>query len=252
MAEFVKVPNLPNDANVVIIGEKYAEKLAKPLKKWGITPLFVPDNPNVDPRLSGHADLSVFHAGGERLYLAPFLRGSDFAKKLEALGADVMFADISQAATYPHDARLNIAALADTVIYNPKVSYLPAVNYLTSEKNYKAVQCKQGYAKCSTLVVNERSLITQDRGIARAAMNAGLDVLQIEPGNVELSGFSCGFIGGAGFMLSKSELAFTGALDAHPDKPRILAFLAERNNTPVYLTVDPIFDIGSAIPLTEK
>ncbi len=252
MAEFVKAPNLPNDANIVIIGEKYAEKLTKPLRKWGITPLFVPNNPDVDPRLAGHADLSVFHAGGERVYLAPFLRGSDFAKKLEALGVDVMFADISQALTYPHDAQLNIAALADTVIYNPKVSYLPTVEYLTIEKNYKAVSSKQGYAKCSTLAVNVCSLITQDPGIARAAMNAGLDVLQIEPGNVELSGFSCGFIGGAGFKLSKSELAFTGTLDTHPDKPRILAFLAERNITPVYLTADPIFDIGSAIPLTEK
>lgn len=252
MAEFVKAPNLPNDAGIVIIGEKYAEKLAKALEKLGITPLFVPDNPNIDLRLSGHADLSVFHAGGERIYLAPFLRGSDFAKKLEVLGADIVYADITQASTYPHDAQLNIAAFTDKVIYNPKVSYSPAVNYLTNEQKYKAVPCKQGYAKCSALVVNERSLITQDPGIARAATRAGLDVLQISPGNVELDGFSCGFIGGATFKLNKSELAFTGTLDAHPDKPRILAFLAERNITPVYLTADPIFDIGSAIPLTEK
>lgn len=252
MAEFVKAPNLPNDANIVIIGEKYVEKLTNPLKKCHIMPIFVPDNPDVDPRLSGHADLSVFHAGGEKVYLAPFLRGSDFAKKLEAIGADIIFADIAQSPTYPHDARLNIAALADTVIYNPKASYIPAVNYLTNEQKCKAIACKQGYAKCSTLIVNERSLITEDPGISRAATLAGLDVLHIESGNVVLDGFSCGFIGGAGFKLNKSELAFTGALDAHPDKQRILAFLAERNITPVYLTTAPIFDIGSAIPLTEK
>lgn len=252
MAEFVKAPNLPNDANVVIIGEKYTEKLAKPLEKRGITPLFVPDNPDVDPRLSGHADLSAFHAGGERVYLAPFLRGSGFAKTLETLGADIKFAEISQAPVYPHDAQLNIAALADAVIFNPKVSYLPTVSFLIIEKNYKAVPCKQGYAKCSTLMVNERSLITQDPGIAHTATEAGLDVLQISPGNVELDGFSCGFIGGVGFRLNESELAFTGVLDVHQDKPRILAFLAERNITPVYLTAEPIFDIGSAIPLTEK
>lgn len=252
MADFVKVPNLPLDADIVIIGEKYADKLAKPIEKFGINPIFIPNNPEVDPRLAGHADLSVFHAGGERMYLAPYLRGREFAKKLEALSADIIYADIAQSPIYPNDAQLNIAAIDSSLIYNQKSSYLPAVNYLTIERGYQPITCKQGYAKCSILAVNERSLITQDPGIARAAIAAGLDVLQISPDGVALDGFSCGFIGGAGFKLNSGELAFTGTLDFHQDKPRILAFLAERDITPVYLTDAPIFDIGSAIPLTEK
>lgn len=252
MAEFVQAPNLPDSADIVIIGEKYAEKLEIPLKKLGIHPVFLPDNPDIDSRLSGHADLSIFHAGGERVYLAPYLRESGFDVLLNALSAELIFCDVKQSPKYPEDAQLNIAAVGDTVIYNPKASYMTAVNYLQDEKNYCAVSCKQGYAKCSTLVVNERSLITQDVGIARAATKRGLDVLQITPGYVALDGFSCGFIGGTGFKINRGELAFTGLLDRHPDKARIIAFLKERDITPVYLTDEPIFDIGSAITLTEK
>ena len=111
---------------------------------------------------------------------------------------------------------------------------------------------KQGYAKCSALIVDERSIISQDRGLTRAAAAAGLDVLQISPGHVALDGFEYGFLGGAGFKISRDKLCFTGVLDIHPDKGRILDFLSARGIRPLYLTDRPVFDIGSAIPLTEK
>lgn len=252
MAEFVIAPNLPKRADVVLIGEKYADKLEIPLKKRGILPIFIPSNPLVDPRLASHVDLTIFHAGGKRIYLAPFLQNDDFVICLEDLGAETVLADIRQTPQYPHDAALNIAVIGNSIIYNPKVSYKPAVDFLTISKKYRSIPCKQGYAKCSALVVNERSLITEDRGIAKGAMAAGLDVLEITPGYVSLDGFSHGFIGGAGFKLNSGELAFTGMLDSHPDKQRILDFLSVRNITPVYLTSEPIFDIGSVITLTEK
>ena len=44
----------------VIIGEKYAPLLTKSLNLLGYSTLILPDNPCVDPRLSCHADLSVF------------------------------------------------------------------------------------------------------------------------------------------------------------------------------------------------
>ena len=56
---YVKYPNLPENAKIVLLGEKYAKILEKPLEKLGIEPLFVPDNPSVSDMVSGHADLSV-------------------------------------------------------------------------------------------------------------------------------------------------------------------------------------------------
>ena len=252
MADFVLRANLPKRAEHVIIGAKYVHLLEEPLKTRGITPLFVPDNPNVDERLSGHADLSVFHAGGEAIWLAPYLRESAFTARLAALGAQVHIADIAQSAAYPHDAQLNIAAVGGAFIYNPKVSYMPVIKHLTDVRGMRSVPVRQGYAKCSVLVVDERSIITQDAGIARAARGIGLDVLEIAPGYVALDGFEYGFLGGAGFKPAADIMAFTGTLAAHPDRARILAFLAARGVNAVYLTGLPVFDIGSAIPISEQ
>ena len=107
MAEFVSLPNLPLRAGEVIIGEKYFDILENPLKKLGIDAIKVPDNPYIDERLSGHADLSVLHRGGKELLLAPYLKGSKFAESMQKRGFEVSFADIVQQAEYPLDAQLN-------------------------------------------------------------------------------------------------------------------------------------------------
>lgn len=252
MAEFVGASNLPRCADAVILGAKYAKKLEKALKKLEINPLFVPENPDVDRRLSGHADLSALHAGGERIYLAPYLSGTEFAHILIDLGAEIEFADIRQGTEYPLDAQLNLAVVGNRVICSTKTAYLPAVDYLSRALGVNIINCRQGYTKCSVLVVDERSIITQDKGISFAARKAGLDVLEIESGYVMLDGYEYGFIGGAGFKISYNTMVFTGTLDAHPDKKRILDFIASHGIKALYLTDEPIYDIGSAIPLTEK
>lgn len=247
----VEKPNLPKMADTIIIGEKYFESLQKPLEKLGIKALSVPDNGFVDPRLSGHGDLSVLHGGGEMLWLAPHLRGSDFADQLRDMGFALDYPDISQSAAYPGDAQLNVCICGKYAICNKSIVPVEIVNYLTS-CGFEVVDCRQGYAKCSACVVDEGAIITADRGIEAAARKAGLDVLLIEPGYISLDGFTFGFIGGSSFKISRSKLAFTGTLDAHPNKEDIIHFLKVHEVEPVYLTERLIFDIGSGIPITEN
>ena len=247
----VEKPNLPKMADTILIGEKYFELLQKPLEKLGIKALSVPDNAFVDPRLAGHADLSVLHGGGEMLWLAPHLRGSDFADQLRDMGFALDYPDISQSAAYPGDAQLNVCICGKYAICNKFIVPTEIVNYLTS-RGFEIVDCGQGYAKCSACVVDEGSIITADRGIEAAARKAGLDVLLIEPGYISLDGFTFGFIGGSSFKISRSKLAFTGTLDAHPNRDEILRFLVKHEIETVYLTEKPAFDIGSGIPLIEQ
>jgi hypothetical protein len=243
----VKLSNLPDNAESIIIGQKYSQILDNPLKLLGISPLFVPNNPFVDSRLSGHADLSVLHAGESKLFLAPYLKDSEFSCQLKSMSFDLHYPEIEQAEKYPRDAQLNVCLVGKKAIFNPDVCPSTIANLFTN-----AIPVQQGYAKCSVCVVDERSIITADRGIYRSVTAAGLDVLLINPGCISLDGFSYGFIGGATFKISKQKLAFTGTLNGHPDKPKILNFLHDRQIEPIYLTDQPIFDIGSAIPITEK
>ena len=45
----------------VFMGEKYCEQLSPAIEKLGYSTITVPNNSDIDPRLSGHADLSLFY-----------------------------------------------------------------------------------------------------------------------------------------------------------------------------------------------
>lgn len=247
---FVREPNFPETAAFVLLGEPAADLLREPLRAQGIECLSVPNNPDVDKRLSGHVDLSILHLGGNRLFLSAYLKGSGFAEKLEAFGFMLSFLEKPQGTNYPEDAGLNIGLMGDHLICNPKTAAKEALEQ--AQRGRRLIQTRQGYSRCATCFVDRRALITEDMGIASCAESASLVVLRIQPCAVSLPGFSHGFLGGASFLLSAHCLAFTGNLEHHPDQDRILTFLHERNVEPVYLTDRPLFDIGSAIPIIEK
>ncbi len=244
--------NLPIDCSSLIIGERYSGILDLPLKSLNISPVYVPNNPFVDERLSGHADLSVFHAGGENIFLAPYLRDTVFAENLTEIGFKVHFSNIKQSKKYPFDSSLNVCCFGNTLICSKNISDAEVIEQFEKTGERHIIYSRQGYARCSVCIVDENSVITADRGIYNAAVKAGIDVLLIEQGYVELTGFEYGFLGGASFKISKNKLCFTGTLDAHHDKERILEFLNDRKIEPVFLTDKPVFDIGSAIPILEK
>ena len=251
MKRLVASPNLPSDCSAVIYGQKYAGILQKPLKLSNIESVLLPDNPFIDPRLAGHADLSVLHTEGDRVYLAPYLKGTSFAQRLQAYGMQIEYPPIKQSADYPQDSQLNICLMGKYVICNTKTACADIVDYLTNSCNSNIFPVRQGYSRCAVCVVDAESLITADRGIAQAAAN-GLQVLLIQAGHIRLDGFPYGFIGGAAFKLASDKLAFTGSLDAHPDRDAILRFLYARHIEPVFLSREPLFDIGSAIPIFEN
>ena len=80
--KFVDKSNLPIRTGTVILGSKYADLLSEKLSVLQVSVLPMPENPDVDERVSAHADLSVLHLGGKHLLLAPYLKGSIFAKDL--------------------------------------------------------------------------------------------------------------------------------------------------------------------------
>ena len=101
---------------------------------------------------------------------------------------------------YPRDVIYNACSTGKFFIHNLKYTD-PALLTKADELGLIKVDVPQGYARCSTCVVNANSIITYDRGIAKAARAAGLDVLEIAPGHVELPGYDTGFIGGTGGLV---------------------------------------------------
>ena len=242
----IKTPHLPKGkVTRILIGERYRSRLEAPLKCRGIEVLWIPDNPDVDPRLGGHADLSVIHMGDNLLVAERYT----FVNLLTIEGLEIKLAAAAQGAEYPADSGLNGCILDDALIHNPLYTDRAVLENLSGRK---IITVNQGYAKCAVCVINERAIIASDAGICRAAAKFGIDALLISPGHIVLDGFDCGFIGGSTFKLSRHELAFTGRLHGHPDETAILNYLSEKAVSPVFLSERPIFDIGSAIPLFES
>lgn len=251
MSKFAVKANLPQNADIVLLGEKYRGRLDSVLCKMGMRPVYVPDNPFADRRLSGHADLSVIHFGGNSLALAPFLKNTEFSEKLSALGAELVFPGIHMSSQYPFDAMLNICICGERFFYNPKTADGFCVEIMKS-KGFEGLAVKQGYSRCAVCVVDENAIITSDCGIHSAAVKAGFDSLLISEGNIELEGFPCGFLGGSSFKIETGKLAFTGNINTHPEGRAMTEFIEKRGIEPVFLTDNRLFDIGSVQPLTER
>lgn len=224
------------------IGARYRHKLQGALEEHEVQTIWLPDNMDVDDRLAGHADLSIFSAAGTVIAakgIYPYI-----ANKLTNR-VHLLESTLEQHPAYPGDAALCVCHTGKYLIYNPKTAD-PAI---PEHVHSIPIKVNQGYTMCSVCVVADEAIITSDSAISSRALQAGMDVLMISPGSVELDGFDYGFIGGATFLLSKTKLAFTGTLSAHPDQSRILAFLEKHQVKPVFLTNDPIFDIGGAVTI---
>ena len=227
----------------LLIGKRYEPELAQSLGAHGIEVIWLPDNRDIDPRLAGHADLSVFVGQGHVVAakgVYPVI-----VNLLTNRGYTVIEAERKQGPVYPNDVGLCVCATGKYTLYDPK-TVDPAVAPLLGGK---LVSVNQGYTRCAAAVVDDHSIITADAGVSRAAKNAGMDVLDIEPGYIELKGYGHGFIGGASFKISDNTVAFTGKLTEHPDGGHIYEFLAKHGQKALILTDRPIFDVGGAIAL---
>lgn len=147
--------------------------------------------------------------------------------------------------SYPEDIAYNAACTGKYFIHNLK-STAPEILAEAGRLGMHMIYVRQGYAKCSIVVVDEDSVITYDRGIEKACLAAGMHVLAVEPGNILLPGYDTGFIGGASGRIGDT-VYFNGDLTEHPDFDRIVYFIEERGVKAAWFEEWPLTDIGSLI-----
>lgn len=182
----------------------------------------------VDPAIQNHPDVFLCRLGIEAD--APLIRASN--------------AELGMG--YPAEAAFNGACTGRYFIHNLKVT-APRLLAAARSAGMELIHVPQGYAKCSTVIVDEQSIITYDRGIAKAcATFRNLDVLLVSPGHVLLPGYTTGFIGGCSGRV-EDEVIFNGDLSAHPDFDRIHDFIQSRGLKCVWFEDYHLTDIGSVL-----
>lgn len=235
---------LPANARCRAIAEGWPE-ITRALQAQGLTVLPVPAHPALPEPIRCHADLQLFPLHGKRVLVvqdAPVL-----SQRLAQLGWTVIPCAKPLGGTYPQDV------LLCGFVLRGKLYGLPQAMAEELMAAYpEVIPVKQGYARCSTCLVDANSVITADEGIACAAERQGLAVLRIHPGHIDLPGYAYGFIGGCAGWIAPHTLAFTGELAAHPDGEAIRSFCEARGVAVVCLCPGPLRDIGGILPLWQE
>ena len=248
MGEIAKRAEFPQFfGREVLMGEDYVNLLRRPLYELGISVTALPNNPAVSPHLRSHADLMAFNCGNGKLVLSKGVISPMLVNYLTNRGLAVIEARREQKPSYPHDVGLCAALVGKYFLHNLRHTDEAILENLGGE--IIPVQINQGYARCSICAVDDNSIMTFDRGVGRAARQAGIDVLLLNEFEIRLNGFRNGFLGGSAFKLPNKSLAFTGQITNSLARAEIEVFLSERGIVPEYLSERPIFDIGGAVTL---
>lgn len=174
-------------------------------------------------------------------------------------GGQIIFQTGGIGHEYPFDVPYNAVSTGAFFIHNLDCTS-PSLLDRAREAGLEFIDVKQGYTKCSCVVVSDRAVITSDRGIIRtiAAYNEMLadegegeekiDCLEIEEGSVSLPGLNHGFLGGASGLID-GTLYFNGDLTEHPDFEKIREFISSHGVETVWYEGCELTDIGSVICL---
>lgn len=204
--------------------------------------VFVPKCRFLSPAVASHPDI-LFSVIGERQILTDYnyLKENEaFFQTLAEKGVEITACKQRLSEKYPCDVLFDAIKTDRLLVGNLK--YTAPELFVGSAK---AVNVKQGYALCSTLLM-ENAAVCADKGICSVLSENGYNVLQITPGDILLEGCDYGFIGGASAVLEDIKtVVFFGNVRAHPDGEKIISFCRKNGYAVCFDESLPLTDYGS-------
>lgn len=248
---FIEYPHLPNGkVKYVLIDERAYDKTFYLLEEYKIIPIIVNNSQDVHAAICSHPDIFYFPFQNDIIITAPN-SPSNTTQKLKDIGLNIIFGDKVLESKYPNDCAYNIARISNFIIHNFQITDKKILE-LIKKYSLKTINVKQGYTKCSVLIVGKNAIITSDKGIAKKTIENGIDTLLIKPGNIELFNMNYGFIGGCAGYIDKDLLLFNGDITKHPDYIEINNFLKKYNKNIINIPNMNLLDIGSIIPILQE
>ncbi len=230
---------------IAIIDARQPRAVRDALMERGFDIIELPAFSRLPVPVSGHPDMLIFAACGTLFTHSEYypVARSQIDKIVAELNLNLVLCDDGITPEYPCDVRFNLALVGGHVIGRRDSAAHHIVEFC-SRQNIDFIDVRQGYSKCSVCVVSDAAVITADRGIARAARNAGIDVLEVSHCSVSLPGYDTGFLGGASGA-DTGNVYFSGNLAAHPDARVIESFCHRHGKNAVSLSSEPLFDGGT-------
>jgi hypothetical protein len=154
---------------------------------------------------------------------------------------------------YPKCATYNICIIDDFAVHNFKITDKVVLNNLI-EKNYKLINVKQGYSRCSILPLNNKCCVTSDKGIYQELKKSNFDVLYLSQSDLDIKLFKSdgiysdmsGFIGGCSAVLGDSVIFF-GDIDRFKCKDKLVEYIHSKGFKIKDFKNMDVIDYGSCI-----
>lgn len=232
---------------LAIIGESADKKTIQALEELGFQIIILPADERLASPISAHADvLLCVIAQTVFCELEYYEKNKYILKPIEAYGYSIVKCKLDRRKEYPYDIQLN-QAVTGRYILGKKSACAKEILDFAKDRELEYLSVKQGYAKCSSLILNESSVICADDGIINALNNINISSQKIENGvnEIMLNGYDYGFIGGASAVYEKT-VYFFGDVSRHRDYERIKKFCSERGFTLHCLSNGALTDIGGA------
>ena len=208
----------------------------------GIEAVSLPPYNKLDLPVQCHADMLFCVLDNKIFCYEEYVHLYDLLPTLAGQGYEVNFVEKGCDTKYPDDISLNVLVMGKTIFCNKAYTAQEILEH-ASENGYTVVNVKQGYAACSTLVLDENTAITADRGVCDAIKRQGKECLLVDGDDITLSGYSCGFFGGASGVIG-NNVYFFGDISGLKSGNEILDFLHRKNRAVFSISSGRVCDFG--------
>ena len=228
---------------ICFVDYRTTENEINSLKKLNYDVIKIPKDNNLYEAINGHTDIQLNILNKNTIIINKNINLS-FKELLKTKNINFIESNSTLSSKYPSNISLNAYITDNYLVHNLKFTDKKILDYC---KNKKTINVNQGYTKCSILPLREKVIITNDTGIYNTLKNEGFDILLLPFGDIELSGFNYGFIGGVGGMISNDSMAFFGSLDNYAFGNEVKKFLYKYDIKPIYLSNTKLVDRGSLL-----
>ncbi|WP_425540163.1 DUF6873 family GME fold protein [Microaceticoccus formicicus] len=228
----------------ILISNKISDKLRLFITNLNINIIESVDNKSLPNPVSDHPDMSI-HPINSNVFMVDVNVFSDYQDLLSNYPIDIIPSNDALGEMYPYDSLLNVSRIGNYFIHNNYTSD-DLIRWFNNLK-FEHLPVKQGYSKCSTLILNCDTIVTSDKGIHKAIISKGLNSYLIPPGGIELKGYDTGFIGGTGGMISPDTLLLSGDLELYEHGEFLKIILDDLKIKAVYPKDEKLVDLGSII-----
>lgn len=246
-------PNLPKSKTTyVFISNNFPFDMEKELNNLNISTIRLDPCINIKTEVKYHPDIICCNIDKGAWYFEPN-NYETIVNKLETTSKGsnkiTLFTGNVLYNGYPDEVSYNCFTLGEQLFCSRYTS--SKIREYAFEHKYEIIKFNQGYVKCSIAVLNEYSMITSDIGVYKILNQLNYNVLLIDGSDINLNGFSCGFIGGCSGMIDKNKIVFTGNIELMRDYKIIRDFCSNINIDLISLGKDKLYDYGGILPIYE-